>query len=74
MIISVRVKTGTIKDTLTYNEETHEYLVTVKARPMGGQANNAIIQLLAKELKVPKSLISLESGSRSKNKRFRIQE
>ena len=74
MMITVRVKTGARVDSVSYDDEADIYLVTVRARPLEGEANEAIIQILSKELKVPKTLISLESGTKSNIKRFRIQK
>lgn len=74
MIVSVRVKTGAREDSIACGEGSREYLVSVKARPIEGEANKAIISLLSKGLGVPKSLITLDSGAKSRIKRFRIQE
>jgi len=49
-----------------------EYKVWVTAPPVGGKANEAVIQLLAWEFDVPKSSVSLISGHTSKNKTFEI--
>jgi uncharacterized protein len=74
MIITVKVKTGSRSDSISYEENLGGYLVSVKARPIEGEANKAIIELLSKELKVPKSSFSLKSGQKSKIKRFEIME
>lgn len=47
------------------------YVTTV---PEKGKANKAVIELLAKELKVPKSHISVVSGETSSSKVLRISD
>ena len=47
-------------------------LVKLAAAPVDGAANDELIALLAKTLKVPKRDISLVSGERSRTKRIRI--
>ena len=46
--------------------------VSVTAPPEGGKANAALIALLAKNWKLPKSRIELVSGAASRNKKLRI--
>ncbi len=47
--------------------------VAVSAAPEGGKANEAIIRVLADELNLRKSQISLISGTTSKVKAFRVE-
>jgi uncharacterized protein YggU (UPF0235/DUF167 family) len=42
--------------------------VRVAAPPAGGQANAALLRLLAKELRVPRSRLSLASGAGAREK------
>ncbi|WP_332641137.1 DUF167 domain-containing protein [Brevundimonas sp.] len=42
--------------------------VRVRARPVEGEANEALIRLLAKALGVPKSAVSIPRGSQSRTK------
>jgi len=70
MIAYVTVKTGAREDKVIPGVETNAYQVLVKARPIEGEANKAIIALLSKYLGVPKTQITLKSGSKSKVKRF----
>ena len=42
--------------------------VRVRARPIEGEANDALIRLLAKSLGVPKSSISVGRGGQSRSK------
>jgi uncharacterized protein (TIGR00251 family) len=46
--------------------------VRVRALPTGGEANDAVIALIAKSLKIPKSHLSLERGGASRVKTLRI--
>lgn len=42
--------------------------VRVRARPVEGEANAALLKLLAKTLRVPKSAVSLDRGGQSRTK------
>jgi uncharacterized protein (TIGR00251 family) len=44
----------------------------VTAPPHGGQANQAVIDLLARSLDVPRSSLALVSGAASRDKRVRV--
>ena len=46
--------------------------VRVRARPIEGEANAALLKLLAKALKLPKSAVSLERGGQSRVKRIAV--
>ena len=46
--------------------------VRVRARPVEGEANAALIKLLAKTLGVPKSAVALERGGQSRIKRIAV--
>ncbi len=46
----------------------HALIVKVTAAPDKGNANAAIIELIAKSLGVPKSAVELKSGATSRNK------
>jgi uncharacterized protein YggU (UPF0235/DUF167 family) len=46
--------------------------VKVRAAPDDGQANKAVIALLAKTLGLPKSAITLESGAAARLKRLQL--
>ena len=47
-------------------------LVKLAAAPVDGAANDELIALLAKTLKVPKRDVTIVSGVRSRSKRIRI--
>lgn len=44
----------------------------VRATPRDGQANRALVKLIAKSLGVPKSAVQLTAGQKSRIKSFRI--
>lgn len=46
--------------------------VRVRARPIEGEANTALIKLMAKALGVPRSTVSLERGGQSRTKMLSI--
>jgi uncharacterized protein YggU (UPF0235/DUF167 family) len=46
--------------------------VRVRARPVEGEANAALLRLLAKTLGVPKSAVALERGGQSRTKMIGI--
>jgi len=47
-------------------------LVRLAAAPVDGAANDELIALLARTLKIPKRDITITSGERSRSKRIRI--
>ena len=47
--------------------------VRVRARPVEGEANEALIRLMAEALGVPKSVVSLQRGGRSRTKMVLIE-
>ncbi len=49
-----------------------KYLVSVKAKPLEGQANLAVIKILAEYFKTPQKNIQIISGHKSKNKRIAV--
>lgn len=51
-----------------------ELFISVTAVPENGKANEAIVKLLSKSLKCAKTNIELVSGSKSKNKLFRVDQ
>ena len=46
--------------------------VRVRARPVEGEANAALIKLLARTLRVPKSAVSLQRGGQSRTKMIAV--
>lgn len=72
-MLRVKVATKSSKNAIV-GIRNGELLVSVTAVPENGKANEAIIKILSKSLKCAKTKIDLVSGSKSKNKLFRIDE
>ncbi len=47
--------------------------VRVRARPIEGEANEALIKLLAKALGVPKSAVAIQRGGQSRTKILAVE-
>lgn len=71
MRLVVQVKPNS-KNELVEKQGDGSYLVRVNVPPTEGRANDRVVELLSKELKVPKSKIALISGHKSKRKIFEI--
>lgn len=67
MKITVYVKTNSRKNAVEISPNG-EARVSVKAPPQEGQANEAVIQLLAEYYRVPKTCVRLVGGFKSKRK------
>ncbi len=66
--ISIRLQPRASRDeVLGFNDEGM-LRVRVKAAPVDGAANAALIQLLAKQFGVAKSIVTLVSGATARNK------
>ena len=70
--IAVRLSPGTSADRIDgwdLDAEGRPVLkVRVRARPVEGEANEALIKLLSKALGVPKSSVALQRGGQSRTK------
>ncbi len=73
MKIKVKVKPNAKKNEVKKVEERF-YEIRVTVVPEKGKANKKVIELLSKELKVPKSKIKLVKGETSREKIFEIEE
>lgn len=77
LLLTVRLTPKASRDDLDGVEELSDGRTVLKARvravPEKGAANAALIKLLAKSLKLPKSAISLESGSTARLKTLRLE-
>lgn len=67
MKISVLVKPGA-KDERVDQVDKKMYRVSVKARPVDGKANDAVVAVLAKYFSVPKRHVEIVTGTRGKTK------
>ncbi len=70
MKISVTVKTGAKQNDVKKIGEVYE--IKVKARPIEGAANEAVVKALSEYFKIPKSLIKIKSGHAAKRKVLKL--
>lgn len=68
MRISVRVKPGTKGATRLEKQEDGSYVAFLHARAHDGEANKALLELVAKEFKIAKTQIVIVSGAKSRGK------
>ena len=71
--ITVRLQPRASRDEILGRNEEGTLRVRVKAAPVDGAANAALIQLLAKRLGIAKSKISLVSGATARNKVVEVE-
>ena len=67
MKISVKVKPGAKKESLERVDDTN-FIAHVKAPPVEGKANEALVRLLSDYFGVPKSKVLIIRGTASKYK------
>jgi uncharacterized protein (TIGR00251 family) len=67
IFLTVRAKPGSKKEGIVSVDE-EEIVISIKAQPVDGKANTAIISYLSDIFDLSKSDISLEKGGTSKNK------
>jgi uncharacterized protein len=76
--LTVRLTPNGGRDAVDGWEQGADGALLVKARvsspPEGGKANKALIALLAKSLRLPKTSIEIVSGDTSRTKNLRIAE
>jgi len=72
MIISVKVKPGSRKETLRIENDV--IIIQIKARPVDGKANDALIAYLADILGISKSQIAIKSGHTARLKRIELPD
>lgn len=68
----VTVKPGSSKGPLVETADNGSLTLYVRERAVEGKATEAVIRLLAAQLGVPRSEVTLLSGATSRVKRFRI--
>ena len=71
MELDIRVQSRASRNAVEVDGE--RITVRVTAAPEGGKANDAVVALLAKRLRVPKRSIRIVRGQRSRNKRISIE-
>jgi len=72
LLIDVRVQPKSSKNAIAGIHGT-ALKINLNAPPVEGQANKALIQLLAKLLGCPKSSVEIKSGQASRNKRLIVR-
>jgi uncharacterized protein len=72
VLISLTVKPGSRKGPMLETLDDGTMLAHVRAKPIDGEANEALIELVAKHFSVSKSRVSLVSGQKSRHKRLQI--
>lgn len=70
--VTVRVKPGSKKGPLVETDADGALTIYVRERAVEGKANQAVIQVLAEHLGVPRSRVALVAGATSRVKRFRV--
>ena len=71
--IRIQVKPGSRQDNIT-QQTNGEYLVRVKAKPIDGQANKAVIELLSKHFRIAKTRFQIKNGASSHHKTVVIDD
>ena len=73
MIYSVTVKPGSKKGPLVV-QDGEDLVVYLREKPVEGQANTALIKLLAAHFHVPKTTVQIKSGARGRKKLVEIPD
>jgi len=71
MLLTIHVKPNSSKDEIVLLTE-NTLKIKLKAPPVDGKANEYLIKLLSKTLKIPQSAIEITGGLTSKTKRIKI--
>ena len=71
MKINVKVMPHSMREEVV--KQGDDYVVRVKAVPKEGKANEAVIELVARHFKVPKSVVTIVTGLTSRNKIIEIR-
>lgn len=71
MKYAIIVKPGTSQEKIVASGD-HELTVYLRAKPHDGEANTALIKLLAKHFDVPKTAIKITHGHKSRTKTIEI--
>jgi uncharacterized protein (TIGR00251 family) len=72
MKVIIKVKPNSSQEKIEKTE--NGYLIFVKEPPVENRANQAVIKVLAKYFKIPKSQISILSGLKSKQKVIEVKK
>ncbi|MFI5203320.1 MAG: DUF167 domain-containing protein [Flavobacteriales bacterium] len=69
--IIIQVKAGSTKNQIFRSSE-NELLVKLRAKPIDGEANVALVEYLASALDIKKSHIEILKGATSRTKKIRL--
>lgn len=74
--LEIKVTPNANSDKIVILEEDgcYQVKVYVTVSPEDGKANNQVVKLLSKELKIPKSKINIIKGMKSRNKTVMIDD
>ena len=74
MHLDIRVQPRASRNAIEVDGEhpSVRIIVRVTAAPEGGKANDAVVALLAKQLRVPKRSIQIVRGHKSRDKRISV--
>jgi uncharacterized protein len=73
VLINVRLAPNSRQNEISGFDGQGALKIRVTAKPVEGEANRALVALLSKTLRLPKSAIEIKKGLSSKNKLVRIQ-
>ena len=74
LYINVRVVPRAKRDEVSLADSTEALKIRLTKAPVDGEANKALIKLLAKLFNIKKSSITITSGKKSRDKRVKIEE
>ena len=74
-ILAIDVSASSSRDVFPdgYNEWRHSINCSIRAPPVEGKANKAVVVLISKVLSIPKSRVCIISGSTSTQKRVLVE-
>ncbi len=73
MIYAITVKPNSKKGPCII-EQGDELIVYLREKPVDGEANSALIKILAKHFQVRKSAVTIKTGARGRKKLVEISE
>jgi len=74
LLVEVEIQPGSTQQGVTgFNEWRSRLVIAVKAEAKQGQANRAMIHVLAQQLRVSTADVTVVMGHRSRKKRLRIE-
>lgn len=73
VLLTVRVQPKASRECVILGDED-TVRVALMAPPLEGKANKALVQFLARALKIPRRNITLERGEKSRDKVLRLRE